>query len=110
MAIKTTVALEDDLDGGPADETLRFRLGTAEYEIDLNAGNADQFRADLAPFVEYARRAESAPRRRTPRPAAARRRSADVRAWAKEHGIQITDRGRIPGSVIKQYEAAVHEH
>ena len=25
---------EDDLDGGPADETVRFGLGGAEYEID----------------------------------------------------------------------------
>jgi hypothetical protein len=109
MATKTTVALEDDLVGGPADETLRFGLDTAEYEIDLNAGNADRFRTDLAPFIEHARKAGTGPRRRSPRPAAARRRSADVRAWAKEHGIQITDRGRIPGRIIKQYEDAVPE-
>ena len=33
MAQKITVALEDDLDGGPADETVRFRLGGSEYEM-----------------------------------------------------------------------------
>jgi len=44
MATKTTIALEDDLEGGPADETLRFGLGGAEYEIDLNAKNATAFR------------------------------------------------------------------
>lgn len=110
MAVKTTIALEDDLDGGPADETVRFRLGTADYEIDLNTANADRFRSEVALFIEHARKAESGPRRRPPRPAAARRRSADVRAWAKASGIQITDRGRIPGSVIKQYEAATDEH
>jgi hypothetical protein len=27
MATKITVVLEDDLDGGPADETVRFGLG-----------------------------------------------------------------------------------
>jgi len=27
MATKVTVALEDDLDGGPADETVRFSFG-----------------------------------------------------------------------------------
>ena len=40
MAQKITVALEDDLDGGPADETVRFGLGGAEYEIDLSKKNA----------------------------------------------------------------------
>jgi hypothetical protein len=43
MATRTTITLEDDLDGGPADETLRFHLGAAEYEIDLNAKNARAF-------------------------------------------------------------------
>ena len=32
MAQRVTVALEDDLDGGPADETLRFAFGGADYE------------------------------------------------------------------------------
>jgi hypothetical protein len=36
MATKITVALEDDLDGGPANETVRFGPGAAQYEIDLN--------------------------------------------------------------------------
>jgi hypothetical protein len=36
MATKMSVALEDDLDGGPADETLRFGFAGAQCEIDLN--------------------------------------------------------------------------
>jgi Lsr2 len=40
MATKITVALEDDLYGGPAEETVRFTVGGAEYEIDLNKKNA----------------------------------------------------------------------
>ena len=44
MATKITVALEDDLDGGPASETVRFGLGAAQYEIDLNKKNARKFR------------------------------------------------------------------
>jgi Lsr2 len=58
MATKITAALEDDLDGGPAVETVRFAVGGAEYEIDLNKKkNAAVFRRQLAPFVEHARRA-----------------------------------------------------
>ena len=44
MAQKITVALEDDLDGGPAGETVRFGLDGAEYEIDLSKKNAAAFR------------------------------------------------------------------
>ena len=33
-------------------------------------------------------------------------RSGDIRAWAKGHGINVSDRGRIPASVTEQYEAA----
>jgi hypothetical protein len=57
MATKITVALEDDLDGGPADETVRFGIGGTEYEIDLSATNAVAFRRQSAPFIEHARRA-----------------------------------------------------
>src|SRR4029077_19032926 len=96
VGTKTTVALEDDLEGGPADETLQFRVGTVEYEIDLNASNADRFRAQMAPFVLHARKANRTQRQRPARSASGRQHSADVRAWAKEQGIQVSDRGRMP--------------
>ena len=106
MAQKITVALEDDIDGGPADETVRFGLGGTEYEIDLSTKNATAFRRQLAPFIEHARRAGRGPRRRPGRTASSRERSADIRAWAKDQGITVRDRGRIPASVAEQYDAA----
>ena len=63
MATKITVALEDDLDGGPASETVRFGLGGVQYEIDLNKKNARVFRKRLTPFVEHARKAGPGQRR-----------------------------------------------
>lgn len=104
MATRTTITLEDDLDGSPADETLRFGLGPAEYEIDLNAANAGRFRAQLAPFAGHARKRGRA--QQPGRTSAARRDSAEIRAWARQHGIEISERGRIPASVTEQYEAA----
>ena len=104
MARKTIVVLQDDLDGGPADETLHFGIGGLEYEIDLSEKNAARLRKQLAPFVEHARKAGRAPRRVT-RTAASRRRSRDIRAWAREQGIPLSERGRIPASVVEQYEA-----
>jgi hypothetical protein len=105
MATRTTIALEDDLEGGPADETVRFSFAGAEYEIDLSTENASRFRKQLAPFVTHAR-AASRGRRRPARPASTRQRSADIRAWAKNQGIDVSDRGRIPVSVIERYDAA----
>ena len=87
MARKVTVALEDDLDGGPAVEMVRFAVGGAEYEIDLNKKNAAAFRRKLAPFIEHARRAGRGPRRRGGRSVASRERSAAIRTWASEQGI-----------------------
>ena len=104
MARKTIVVLQDDLDGGPADETLHFGIGGLEYEIDLSEKNAARLRKQLAPFVEHARKAGRAPRR-VARTAASRRRSRDIRAWAREQGIPLSERGRIPASVVEQYEA-----
>ncbi len=103
MATKITVALEDDLDGGPANETVRFGLGGAQYEIDLNKKNARAFRKKLAPFLEHARKAGQQPR--SARTASSRQRSADIRAWAKATGLLVSDRGRIPASVVDQYVA-----
>jgi hypothetical protein len=106
MATKVTVELEDDLDGGPADETVRFGIGGSEYEIDLNKKNARAFRKQLAPFIEHARRAGRGQRRRSGRTASSRQHSGDVRAWAKDQGIPVSARGRIPADVVEQYEAA----
>jgi len=106
MAQKMTVALEDDLDGGPAEETVRFGLGGAEYEIDLSKKNATAFRKQLAPFIEHARKTGRGQRRRAGRPASSRERSGGIRAWAKEQGIAVSGRGRIPAGVVEQYEAA----
>ena len=106
MATKITVVLEDDIQGGPAEETLRFGLDGREYEIDLNSTNAAAFRQQIAPYLEHARRAGSRPLQRPVRTAASRERSADIRAWAKDNGIAVSERGRIPANVIQQYETA----
>jgi hypothetical protein len=104
MAQKITVELEDDLDGGPADETVSFGVGGMHYEIDLNKKNARAFRRQLAPFVEHARKAGRGQRR--PRTPSSPQRSGDIRTWANEQGIAVSGRGRIPASVVEQYDAA----
>ncbi|NHC15793.1 histone-like nucleoid-structuring protein Lsr2 [Motilibacter deserti] len=117
MAQKTIVTLEDDLDGGPADETLTFALDGVTYEIDLNEDNAQALRDALAPYVGNARRvsgrstARSSSRgsRAASAPAAAparRQDSASIREWARQNGHTVNERGRIPAAVLEAYEQA----
>jgi hypothetical protein len=95
----------DDIDGSEADGTVRFGFGGAEYEIDLNRRHADQFAKALAPFIEAARKVPLS--RRPVRGARAPRHDqSDVRAWAREQGIKISNRGRIPADVLARYHAA----
>jgi nucleoid-associated protein Lsr2 len=96
MAQKVTVALEDDLDGGPADETVRFRLGSADYEIDLNATNASVFRQQLALCIAHACKPGRGQHRRPVRTASSRERSEGIRAWAKDQGIVVSAGGASP--------------
>ncbi|MEX5271497.1 Lsr2 family protein [Kocuria sabuli] len=108
MAQKVEVHLEDDLDGGPADHTLTFALDGRDYEIDLSDTNAEKLREALRPFVTAARKAPTG-NGRTKRATSASSSSAEtakIRAWAKEHGRQVSDRGRIHQSVKDAYYAA----
>ena len=57
MAQKVQTLFIDDLDGSEADGTVRVGLDSAEYEIDLNTGQARQLREALAPYIGAARRA-----------------------------------------------------
>jgi Lsr2 len=106
MAQKVVTTLTDDLDGGKANETVPFALGNAHYQIDLSTKHAAAMRKAFAPYVEHARKVtqSSQPARR--RALRDRQHSAEVREWAKANGITISERGRIPASVISQYEEA----
>ena len=55
-AQKVSVVLEDDLTGGPAEQTVRLAFDGTDHEIDLNAKNAAAFGKQLAPSIEHARR------------------------------------------------------
>ena len=111
MARKTFVQLLDDIDGAAADETLKFGLDGVNYEIDVCAKHADRLRKDLAKFILNGRRVGRggiAPSRRGPGGAPVRSDRAQnqaIREWARRKRIQLSDRGRIPGAVIEQYEA-----
>lgn len=107
---KTEVRLIDDIDGSPASETVKFGIDGDQFEIELNADNAAALRNIYDPYVERGRKprhlrgTQMRPRRTSGR-TRPRSDSADIRRWAKAHGLPVNDRGRIPASIIEQYEA-----
>jgi hypothetical protein len=101
---RVDVQLEDDLTGGPADETIHFTLDGRSYEIDLNSRHAAEFRHRLGPFTENARPVRPQRARVTVRSAASRERSRQIRLWAEQSGFVLSPHGRLPGDVIQQYD------
>jgi hypothetical protein len=109
MARKVIVELVDDLDGSPIGEnsTITFSLEKKAYEIDLSDANLQKLRDALAPFISAARPAGASGSRASSSPRKAPTHDvADVRAWAAEHGHQVSSRGRVPASVLEAYDAA----
>jgi hypothetical protein len=116
MAQKVQVLLVDDVDGGVAEETVTFALDGTNYEIDLSNPNAKQLRDGLATWISHARRVggRSAARARSAGSGSTGRASraagrpdlAEVRAWARDNGFQVSDRGRVSTQVLQAYESA----
>ena len=105
MAQRTQVLYVDDIDGSDAEGTVRFAFDGTDYEIDLNKKHADQLAEAIAPFIAAARKVQSS-RRQARGVRAGRHDLSDVRAWARDQGIKISERGRIPADVLAKYNAA----
>jgi Lsr2 len=109
MAQKIQTFFVDDLDGSEAEGTVLFGLDGTHYEIDLSTSHAKELRTALAPYTDAGRKAASTSRRpgQNGRKAPANGVSnAEVRAWARARGLEVSERGRIAASVITQYQAA----
>ena len=110
MAQRVQIILEDDYDGGTADETVSFAIDGAEYEIDLSEKNASGLRDALAPWLAHARKTGGRRRRTAVAPAAKSADSAgntsEIRAWALANGHDVSSRGRVSAEVREAYEKA----
>lgn len=108
MARKVEVHVQDDVDGGPADETVHFALDGQEYELDLSRANAEKLRRALHPFIIGSRKVSN----KAPKTGA--KRSAirwnpdtpQIRKWAQINGYDVSERGRIPRNIQEAYYAA----
>lgn len=108
MAQKIQTLFIDDIDGGEAEGTIRFGLDGSEYEIDLNAQHSGELRSALGKYVTHARKVGGAARKGAAR-GGRRHSTADtvaIRAWARENGYDIKDRGRVPADLVAKYQEA----
>ncbi len=107
MAQKVQTLYIDDIDGTEAEGTVRFGLDGADYEIDLNAAHSQALRASLQTYISHARKVGGT--RRISRGGKRNVIAIDthaVRAWAKDQGIDIKERGRVPADVVARYREA----
>ena len=107
MAQQIQTVFIDDIDGGEAAGTVRFALDGVDYEIDLSIEHTDELHTALGTYIGHARKVGGTSRRA---PRGRRAGSAidttAVRSWAREQGIDIKDRGRVPANIVARYEAA----
>jgi hypothetical protein len=108
MARIETVRLIDDLTGGDADESVLFGIDGVMIEIDLSTANAAKLRELLAPYVAAGTPARKVPPGRVIKGAPAmedRERRERIRAWARDNGIALSNRGQISKSVMEAFRA-----
>lgn len=113
MAKQVITLLTDDLDGGEADRTVEFGLDGVNYTIDLSEKNAGKLRKALDPYLNAATRVgragSDARGARRSGSAATGRASRDqnqaIREWATKNGYEVSERGRIPSSVVEAYHS-----
>ncbi len=106
MARKISVVTTDDLDGSAGAEAVSFGLDGVTYEINLAPVNKTRLADAIAPYVAAGRKISRGARRPAGQPTARRVDRAAVRAWAREAGLAVSDRGRISAEAMRQYDAA----
>ena len=111
MAKQVITLLTDDLDGGEADRTVEFGLDGVNYTIDLSEKNAGKLRKALDPYLAVATRVgrsggDSRTARRSVAPVggrSSRDQNQAIREWANKNGYEVSERGRIPSSIVEAY-------
>jgi hypothetical protein len=109
MAQKTVVTVVCDLphDGEiGGNETVSFAFDGTSYEIDVCSAHAKELHDTFSGFAEHSRRVSASGRRRKVRTGPGREHSSEIRAWARQRGHKVSERGRIPAAIITEYEAS----
>ncbi|MBO0822983.1 MAG: Lsr2 family protein [Actinobacteria bacterium] len=86
-------------------DTVSFSVDGTGYEIDVCSAHAKELHDIFGGYITHARRVSGAARRRKARTGPGRERSSEIRQWARDRGDKVSERGRIPASIIQEYEA-----
>jgi hypothetical protein len=108
MAKTTIIEITDDLDGSKNAEEVPFSFRGTDYTVDLVKKNLAALEKVLKPYIEAASKVSKGParKRRSTKTADTGPDVTTIREWAKDAGIQVSERGRIPKAVREQYDAA----
>jgi len=106
MAQRVRVDLVDDIDGSAAEESVEFALDGVSYVIDLSTENAAELRETLAKWTKSARRTGGRDSRGRRAAAVGGPSANDIRRWARQQGMEVSDRGRVSNEVREAYAAA----
>ncbi len=108
MAKTTITEITDDLDGSKNAEEVPFSFRGTDYTIDLGRKNLAALEKALKPYIEAGSRVSKGPtrKRRSTRAAGAAPDLTAIREWARDAGVEVSARGRIPKAVREQYDAA----
>lgn len=111
MARQVVVTIVDDIDANKvAEESVEFSIDGINYEIDLSAENAQKLRHDISQWSNHARKVVGRGKKTKistkSATTGAKNQSALIRSWAREQGIPVTERGRIPSSIVEQFHRA----
>ena len=122
--MKTThTVVTDDIDGADGAETILFAYRGVEYSIDLADKNTAKFEKALSPYLAAASRIGG---RKTTTTSSGRKSNGNgggtgggnsartgarrdlgaVRAWARENGYDVSDRGRVSVDILAAYDAS----
>jgi Lsr2 len=106
--VKVTVVCDLPHDGEvEGQETVQFSFDGTAYEIDVCSKHAKELREKVGQYADHARKVSGGGgRRRRPRTGPSRERSGEIRAWAKQRGYKVSERGRIPATIIQEYDAS----
>jgi hypothetical protein len=116
MARKTIVTLVDDLTGEATEDisTVEFAVDGITYELDLTDNNSTKLRDALAPYARAGRKISGRRRGGTIRSTSSaagynRETLKSIRAWAKNNGHSVSDRGRLSAEVLQAWQTAPAE-
>lgn len=103
--------ITDDIDGSKDAREVSFAFQGTNYNIDLGKKNLAAFEKASKPYIDAATKVSRGPAktRRSTKSRFSGGSDAAVREWAREAGIEVSQRGRIPKAVLEQYESAHKE-